>query len=44
MQEEIKTYPVGDVWDYFCEINNVPVGIKWFDEVEKYEKDVLLKR
>ena len=44
MQEEIKTYPVGDVWNYFCEINNVPVGIKWFDEVEKYEKDVLLKR
>ena len=44
MQEEIKTYPIGDVWNYFCEVNNVPVGATWYDEVEKYEKDVLLKR
>ena len=44
MQEEIKTYPMGDVWDYFCETNNTPVGAAWFDEVEKYEKDVLSKR
>ena len=44
MQEEIKTYPMGDVWDYFCETNNTPVGAAWFDEVEKYEKDVLFKR
>ncbi len=44
MQEEIKTYPMGDVWDYFCESQNVPVGMAWFDEVKKYENDVLLKR
>lgn len=43
-QEELKTYPMGDVWDYFCEINGVPAGESWFDEVEKYERDVLLKR
>ena len=42
--EEYKTLPFGDVWDHFCEINNVPVGKAWFDEVKKYEKDVLLKR
>lgn len=43
-QEELKTYPMGDVWDYFCEMNGVPVGESWFDDVEKYEQDVLLKR
>ncbi|MBR3839335.1 MAG: L-rhamnose isomerase [Clostridia bacterium] len=42
--EEIKTLPAGAVWDYFCEINNVPVGEAWLKEVRAYEKDVLLKR
>jgi len=43
-QEELKTYPMGDVWDYFCEMNGVPVGESWFEDVEKYEQEVLLKR
>lgn len=42
--EEIKTLPFGDVWEHFCEINNVPVGKDWFKVVKDYEKDVLLKR
>ncbi|MBR5785491.1 MAG: L-rhamnose isomerase [Clostridia bacterium] len=42
--EEIKTLPFGAVWDYFCEINNVPVGGEWLKEVRKYEEEVLLKR
>ena len=42
--EEIKTLPFGDIWDHFCEINNVPVGKDWFNVVKDYEKDVLLKR
>jgi len=44
LQEEIKTYPLGDVWNYFCEQNDVPVGEAWFEEINKYEKDVQLKR
>ena len=44
MQEEMKTYPFGDVWDYFCEKNNVPVKGDWFKEVKKYEEEVLSKR
>lgn len=44
VQEEVKTYPFGDVWDYFCEVSGVPVGAKWFEEVEKYEAEVLSKR
>lgn len=43
-QEEIKTYPFGDVWDYFCETNGVPIKEAWFDEVTRYETDVLSKR
>ena len=43
-QEELKTYPFGDVWDYFCRINQVPVKEQWFREAESYEKEVLLKR
>lgn len=44
MQEELKMYPFGDVWNYFCEINNVPAKEDWFKEVLSYEKDVLSKR
>lgn len=44
LQEELKTYPLGDVWDYFCEQNGAPVKTEWFDEVKKYENDVLSKR
>jgi len=44
LQEELKLYPVGDVWDHFCSENGVPVRTAWFGEVEKYETDVLFKR
>ncbi len=44
VQEEMKTFPFGDVWDYFCESCGVPVGLDWFTEVEKYEKEVLSSR
>ncbi len=44
MQEEIKTYPFGDVWDEFCARNQVPVKEGWFSQVQKYESDVLAKR
>jgi L-rhamnose isomerase len=44
MLEELKSLPFGAVWDYYCEINNVPVGSAWLDNVKSYENDVLLKR
>lgn len=44
LQEEVKTYPFGDVWDYFCEMNGVPVKETWYEEVKKYEEEVLSKR
>lgn len=44
LQEEVKTYPLGAVWDYFCESNHVPVREAWYDEVKVYEETVLSKR
>lgn len=44
MQEEIKTYPMGAVWDYYCELAGVPVRDTWFAEVQRYENEVLSKR
>lgn len=44
MQEELKTYPMGAVWDYYCEQEGVPVRADWYQEVEKYEETVLAAR
>lgn len=44
MQEEMKLYPVGDVWNYFCEKNGVPQKEDWFASVQEYEREVLSKR
>lgn len=44
LQEEMKLYPLGDVWNYFCQENGVPEKQDWFEEVKIYEKNVLSKR
>ncbi|MBR3957180.1 MAG: L-rhamnose isomerase [Kiritimatiellae bacterium] len=44
LQEEYKNYPVDEVWAEFCKRNGVVADEAWFKAVEKYEKDVLLKR
>jgi len=44
MQEELKSYPFGEVWDEFCYRANVPQREEWFTEVTEYEKKVLSKR
>ncbi|AWI07173.1 L-rhamnose isomerase [Clostridium drakei] len=44
LMEEFKTYPMGDIWDYYCKVNNVPVKEAWMDEVKNYEKEELSKR
>jgi len=42
--EELKTKPFGAVWDYYCMINDVPVGEDFIGVVQEYEKEVLSKR
>lgn len=44
LTEELKDFPFADVWNYYCELNNVPVGLEWLEEAKKYEEDVLNKR
>jgi L-rhamnose isomerase len=42
--EIMKTKPFGAVYDYYCLINNIPVGMDYVAEIQKYEKEVLMKR
>lgn len=44
LQEELKLYPFGDVWNYFCQSNGVPEKEDWFAQVKRYEDEVLAKR
>lgn len=44
LMEEFKTYPLGDIWNYYCEINNVPVKEDWIEIVKEYENTELSKR
>ena len=42
--EQMKTMPFGDIWEHYCELQGVPNDVDWFEEVRRYENDVLLKR
>jgi len=42
--EIMKTKPFGAVYDYYCMINDVPVGEDYIKEIQKYETEVLSKR
>ncbi|MBI2433014.1 MAG: L-rhamnose isomerase [Candidatus Hydrogenedentes bacterium] len=44
MLEELKTLPYGAVWEYYCEQQAVPVGLKWIEEVRRYEREILAGR
>ena len=40
LQEESRGLPFGAVWDYYCEVEGVPVGEAWLAEVRRYEDQV----
>ncbi|MCX7393818.1 MAG: L-rhamnose isomerase [Planctomycetales bacterium] len=42
--EELKTMPFGAVWDQYCVIHGVPVGLTWLERVRDYEERVLSHR
>ena len=44
IMEELKTLPIGAVWDRFCLEQEVPLGGAWLDEVKRYEREVLSER
>ena len=43
-QEELKSYPFGEIWAHYCQTQGVPADESWFAQVMQYEKDVLSKR
>ncbi len=43
-QEELKTMPFGEIWNEYCRRCNAPEDGQWFEQVQKYEQDVLAKR
>jgi len=44
IQEELKFYPFAQVWEEYCRQEGVTAGEEWFEEVERYEAEVLNKR
>ncbi|MBE6935497.1 MAG: L-rhamnose isomerase [Ruminococcaceae bacterium] len=44
LQEALKVYPFGDVWEEYCRQYDVPADESWFDTIETYERDVLSQR
>ena len=42
--EELKGLPFGAVWDAFCLREGVPVGVRYVDEIQAYERRELAKR
>jgi len=36
--------PFGDIWQEYCTQCGVKPDASWFDEVKKYEEEVLSKR
>ncbi len=44
LSETLKTFPFGDVWNYYLAQNDCPTNFAWFDEVLSYENNELGKR
>ena len=44
IQEEVKTLPVGAIWDYVCESTNVLTESTWMVEIKNFEATVLARR
>lgn len=42
--EELKTFPIGAIYDYYCHINKIPTGDELIKQIEIYEKNILSVR
>jgi L-rhamnose isomerase len=42
--EELKNMPLNAVWDYYCLVNDVPVGYTFMSTIKDYEKIELAER
>jgi L-rhamnose isomerase len=44
LQEELKAMPYAAVWDYYCMMKGVPVGIAFMEVIKDHEENQLSKR
>lgn len=44
LQEELKSYPFGEIWAHYCRMQGVAADESWYEDVMTYEKEVLSKR
>ena len=44
LMEEMKMLPFGAVWNKYCSDKGVHVGPEWINNINEYEKNVLIKR
>ncbi len=44
INEEVKTFPFGEVWDEYCRRMKVPVGMDWIDAADAYEASIAATR
>jgi L-rhamnose isomerase len=44
LMEELKSLPMGAVWEQYCLKSGVPVAGRWLAEVQRYERDALSLR
>lgn len=44
ISEELKTLPMGAVWEELCSRAGVPADVAWLEEVKKYETKILPQR
>jgi L-rhamnose isomerase len=44
LTEEARSLPWGAVWDRYCEMQGVPPGEAWLEDVRRYERTVQSKR
>ncbi len=44
VQEELKTFPFGDIWEEYCTRSGVPADESWYDVVMEHEKNVTIHR
>ena len=42
--EELRTMPLGAVWDQHCQAHGVPAGTGWLAEMQSYDREVIRKR
>ncbi|MCX7974155.1 MAG: L-rhamnose isomerase [Candidatus Aminicenantes bacterium] len=42
--EELNCHHFRAIWDYYCLINAVPPGLKWLEEIKRYETEIQRQR